>query len=602
MRVWASKRRPKAVVEDRRGGALRADARLDAATFLDHLRASGAIEPHAAERARAGLEAAGSLPVVLTELGLLSEADLVVALSDWTGLPPAEPGERLAEPVLARALPRDYCRRCRVLPLEAGDAPRVALADPFRESLRESLLYSLGPAARLCVIGPNAFDAAFRALYGDEDGGEAEGEAEEFGGGDTERLEDAARQAPIIRLAGALLRTAFELGASDIHVEPGETELAVRYRVDGVLVRPETYPKAVHTGLVTRIKILAGLNIAERRLPQDGRMTSVDRGREVDVRVSVLPTANGEALVLRLLGQGQGGREAGSITALGFPAVLGPRVERMAERPNGIVLVTGPTGSGKTTTLYTLIARLDDGRRKIVTVEDPVEYRMPGIAQVQTHAGIGLDFTAALRSILRQDPDVVMIGEIRDGETARIAVQAALTGHLVLSTLHTNSAAAAVTRLSDMGVEPYLLAATLNGILAERLVRLLCPDCRRMSPATPAERRLLERRRPALKGAPTLTLAHPAGCPACSGTGYRGRAVIAEGIDVDEAFRTRISARDGEAALEAQARASGLGTLADHGIDRVLALQTSLSEVLRHVDLRAPPDETRLDAASGAAA
>ncbi|KQT69876.1 MULTISPECIES: GspE/PulE family protein [unclassified Aureimonas] len=559
--------------------AVRGSAMPTAEDFLAHLVATGLLEVGAADRARAAAETLPSLPNVLTELGLLDEADLVAALAAFTGLAAAAPEALPAEPILVEAISADYCRRARILPLAADPSPVLAVVDPFRTERIEALLYALG-GAELRLIGPNAFETACRRLYGEE-GAAAEAEADHpVLGGDMERLEDAARQAPIIRLANTLFRIAFELGASDIHIEPGESELVARFRVDGVLVRPEVLPKSAQTGLATRIKILSELNIAERRLPQDGRMKLVDRGREVDVRVSVLPTAHGEALVLRLLGQS---KKPGGYEALGFPSDLAGRIDAMAARPNGIFLVTGPTGSGKTTTLYTLLQRLNDGRNKIVTVEDPVEYRVSGVTQVQTHSAIGLDFAAALRSILRQDPDIVMVGEIRDRETAEIAVQAALTGHLVLSTLHTNSAAAAVTRLVDMGVEPYLLAAVLNGVLAQRLLRLLCTDCRTVAVATPAERAILRRHRPALAGAEGVLLAHAKGCPACNGTGYRGRTVVAEGLEIDRALSALVSSGAGERALEDAARGKGMETLAAHGIAKALALETSLEEVLRHL-------------------
>ncbi|MBB4000654.1 GspE/PulE family protein [Aureimonas pseudogalii] len=548
--------------------------------FLLFLVASGRLEPVAADRARAAFETLASMPLVLSELGLMSEADLLAALSDYTGLLPAPPEALPAEPVLADRMTRDYCRRVRALALSAGPPSVVALVDPLDPDLLSSLSYAMG-GATFCLIGPSAFEGACRRLFGEE-GAEATvgGDGFEPLGSDMERLEDAARQAPIIRLANMLFRTAFELGASDIHIEPGESDLVARFRVDGVLVRPEVMAKAVHTGLATRIKILAELNIAERRLPQDGRMKVVDRGREVDVRVSVLPTAHGEALVLRLLGTS---RKEGGYEALGFSANLASRIDAMANRPNGIFLVTGPTGSGKTTTLYTLLGRLNSRSTKIVTVEDPVEYRVSGVTQVQTHAAIGLDFAAALRSILRQDPDIVMVGEIRDGETARIAVQAALTGHLVVSTLHTNSAAAAVTRLVDMGVEPYLLAAVLNGVLAQRLLRLLCLECRRVAPADDAARRVVERHRPDLKGAERVMLAHPVGCPACSGTGYRGRTVVAEGLELDRAFSALVAGGADEAQLDKAARSAGMLSLAGHGVEKVLAFETSLEEMMRHL-------------------
>ncbi|WP_062211670.1 GspE/PulE family protein [Aureimonas sp. AU12] len=578
MRVWGSKRRPNVVRADRRQG-VRLAARAGADEFLDHLVGAGLLDAKGAERARAAFETLPSMPSVLTELGLVDETKMVVALAAFSGIPVLPLDALPLEPALPERLTADYCRRARVLPVEAGPPPVLAVVDVFREDHLDVLSYALGGAS-FRLIGPGAFDAACRRLYGEESGDTEEDEGARALGGDTERLEDAARQAPIIRLANSLFRTAFELGASDIHIEPGETDLVARFRVDGVLVRPQVMPKSAHTGLATRIKILAELNIAERRMPQDGRMKVVDRGREVDVRVSVLPTTHGEALVLRLLGQS---RRSAGYEALGFAPDFAGRIDAMADRPNGIFLVTGPTGSGKTTTLYTLLQRLSDGRNKIVTVEDPVEYRVSGVTQVQTHAAIGLDFAAALRSLLRQDPDVVMVGEIRDRETAQIAVQAALTGHLVLSTLHTNSAAAAVTRLVDMGVEPYLLAAVLNGVVAQRLLRLLCTECRRVLPAEPPERAIVERHRPGLKGTGEILLAHPVGCPACNGTGYRGRTVVAEGMEVDRALSALIAERAGERTLEDAAVAGGMSRLVADGLGKALALETSLEEVLRHL-------------------
>ncbi|MBE7244191.1 MAG: type II/IV secretion system protein, partial [Actinomycetospora chiangmaiensis] len=362
--------------------------------------------------------------------------------------------------------------------------------------------------------------------------------------------------------------------ASDIHLEAEEADLRVRYRVDGVLIEAERLAKSVQLALTTRIKIQAGLNIAERRLPQDGRMKAPDRGQEVDIRVSTLPTAHGESVVLRVL---DGSRRVDDFAGLGFDAPAIARIEAMTSRPNGLVLVTGPTGSGKTTTLYAALKRLNGPHLKVVTVEDPVEYRMAGVNQVQAHPGIGLDFAAALRSILRQDPDVVMVGEIRDGETARIAVQASLTGHLVVSTLHTNSAAAAaVTRLMDMGVEPYLIAATLNGVVAQRLVRRLCEDCAAPVAATERERLALS-----LPASAPLRLRRACGCPVCNGTGYRGRMVVSEVMLLDGTLRGMIADRAGERAIAERARTGGMVPLSQSGRALAGTGQTSLDEVGR---------------------
>ncbi len=418
------------------------------------------------------------------------------------------------------------------------------------------------------LIGPGSFERAHRAVYGD-----AAPDADGLIDDDLAQLQDVASQAPIVRLAARLVRKAFELSASDIHLEAEEADLRVRYRVDGVLIEAERLAKSVQLALTTRIKIQAGLNIAERRLPQDGRMKAPDRGQEVDIRVSTLPTAHGESVVLRVL---DGSRRVDDFAGLGFGAPAIARIQAMISRPNGLVLVTGPTGSGKTTTLYAALKRLNGPHLKVVTVEDPVEYRMAGVNQVQAHPGIGLDFAAALRSILRQDPDVVMVGEIRDGETARIAVQASLTGHLVVSTLHTNSAAAAVTRLMDMGIEPYLIAATLNGVVAQRLVRRLCEACATPAPVTERERLSLR-----LPASTTVTLRQPCGCPACNGTGYRGRMVVSEVMLLDGPMRGLIADRAGERAIAERAWAGGMVALAESGRALAAAGQTSLDEIGR---------------------
>jgi general secretion pathway protein E len=456
-----------------------------------------------------------------------------------------------------------------VLPLSAGpEGLVVAVVDPFDPEIAQALAHLADLPIERRLVGPGGFERAHRAVYGDaapdEDGGADD---------DLARLQDVASQAPIVRLAARLVRKAFELSASDIHLEAEEADMRVRYRVDGVLVEAERLAKSVQLALTTRIKIQAGLNIAERRLPQDGRMKAPDRGQEVDIRVSTLPTAHGESVVLRVL---DGSRRVDDFAGLGFDAPAIARIETMTARPNGLVLVTGPTGSGKTTTLYAALKRLNGPHLKVVTVEDPVEYRMAGVNQVQAHPGIGLDFAAALRSILRQDPDVVMVGEIRDGETARIAVQASLTGHLVVSTLHTNSAAAAVTRLMDMGVEPYLIAATLNGVVAQRLVRRLCDDCAAPLPATERERHAL-----GASAAAPLRLRRPCGCPACNGTGYHGRMVVSEAMLLDGPLRGMIAERAGEQAIAERARQSGMVTLAESGRALAATGQTSLDEVGR---------------------
>lgn len=374
-----------------------------------------------------------------------------------------------------------------------------------------------------------------------------------------EDLLESHDDAPVIRMINALFTQAARDGASDIHLEAFETYSVVRYRVDGTLrdiVRPR---RALHNALVSRIKIMASLDIAEKRLPQDGRIALRVGGRAIDVRVSTLPTGHGERAVLRLLDKQAGFLE---LTRLGMAPEVLTGLDALIHRPNGIVLVTGPTGSGKSTTLYAALGRLDATVTNILTVEDPVEYDLPGIGQTQVNPRIDLDFATALRAILRQDPDIIMIGEIRDLETARIAVQASLTGHLVLATLHTNDAVSAVTRLTDMGVEPFLLASTLQGVLAQRLIRLLCPSCKKDNPDGTAEW-------------------NPSGCPTCHHTGYRGRTGVHELFVVDDATRVLIHNGGNEQALREHAAANGMRSLHQDGQRWVRQGLTTAAELAR---------------------
>jgi general secretion pathway protein E len=380
----------------------------------------------------------------------------------------------------------------------------------------------------------------------------------------------------VIRLVNQLIWRAVETRASDIHIEPLPHGLRVRYRYDGVLHEIEAPPARLQAAVISRIKIMARLDIAERRLPQDGRIKLTVRGHDVDFRVSTIPSLHGETVVLRVLD-----RTAVEFDydRLGFPADIRAGVERCLDLPNGMVLVTGPTGSGKTTTLYTGLLRLNTVARNVVTVEDPIEYQLTGINQIQVKPQIGLDFASLLRSILRQDPDVIMIGEIRDLETAQIAVQAALTGHLVLSTLHTNSAAATVTRLRDMGLEEYLLAATLKGVLAQRLVRRLCRACKQPvpPPATLIERFGLDR----LAAGREITLYRPVGCPECRGTGHSGRRAIGELLLPTPTVTRLIFERADELAIERAAVADGMRPLFDSGLLAVIEGDTTIEEVVR---------------------
>ena len=387
-----------------------------------------------------------------------------------------------------------------------------------------------------------------------------------------EDLLESADDAPIIRLINALLTEAIKENASDIHIESFENRLLVRFRIDGVLREALQPPRALGPLLVSRVKVMAHLDIAEKRLPQDGRISLKVAGRPVDVRVSTLPTGHGERVVLRLLDKREGRLD---LRHLGMEPGDESRLLKLIHRPHGILLVTGPTGSGKTTTLYAGLIQLNDRKRNIMTVEDPIEYYLDGISQTQVNTKVDMTFARGLRAILRQDPDVVMVGEIRDLETAEIAVQASLTGHLVLSTLHTNSAVGAIARLRDMGVEPFLLSSSLIGVLAQRLVRRLCPHCKQPHRATPADCSAL-----GVDPALPPTLYTPAGCEQCNHSGYRGRTGIFELVTVDEAMQTLIHQGKGEQELEQYARRSSSG-IRDDGRRRVLAGDTALAELVR---------------------
>ena len=389
----------------------------------------------------------------------------------------------------------------------------------------------------------------------------------------TEDLLDGTAQAPVIRMINALLLQALRERASDLHFEPYEKRSVVRFRVEGVLRDIIEPPRALHAALVSRLKIMASLDIAEKRLPQDGRISLKLGDRQVDVRVSTLPTGPGERVVLRLLD-----KEAArlDLTALGMSDATLASIDRLIREPHGIVLVTGPTGSGKTTTLYAALSRLPRGSVNMMTVEDPIEYALDGVAQTQVNPRIELDFARALRAILRQDPDVIMIGEIRDLETAQIAVQASLTGHLVLATLHTNDAASAVTRLADMGVEPYLLASSLLGVLAQRLVRTLCPACRAANAPSPGEQKIL-----ADIGLATGSVHDAPGCPECNDTGFRGRTGVYELLLVDDTIRRGIHDGADELSLRSAAVRVGMTSLRRDGARWIANGSTSLAELVR---------------------
>jgi general secretion pathway protein E len=560
--------------------AARGDERLDrlAQVLVD----LGQLDARGVERARwTAIETGQRLDSVLIQLGLVTERGLAVAYGDLLGIPVAAPTRFPAEPLFPDRLLVRYLRHMRAVPVaEENGCLVVALADPLDRFTPHAIASATGMRVVTEVAVPIELDAAFERLYPaideETESGAAvnpDGEASEE---DAERLKDLASEAPVIRLVSQIISRAVESRASDIHLEPFEDRLRVRYRHDGLLHEVESHPARLTPAIISRVKIMSRLDIAERRLPQDGRIKLPVRGQDIDFRVSTIPSLYGETVVLRILDRGT---VALTYDALGLPPAVITRLSRSLHLPNGIVLVTGPTGSGKTTTLYSGIIELNAVQRNIVTVEDPIEYQIPGITQTQVKPQIGLSFANVLRAILRQDPNVVMIGEIRDLETAQIAVNGALTGRLVLSTLHTNSAAASITRLRDMGLEDYLITAVLRGVLAQRLVRRLCEACRVRIDAPPelVRRFDLEAR---CDGKP-MHLWRPAGCAHCRDTGYRGRQAVAEFLVPDERIERLILARADQAEIERSAIESGMVPMFDAGIAAALAGTTTIEEVLR---------------------
>ena len=550
------------------------------------LLADGTCDGRTLERGRrVATESGQRLDKVLIQLGLVTERDLARAYGGLTGLPIAAPADFPADPVLPDRLAARFLRHARALPLAVTEGRLlVALADPLDPFVPAAIAAATGLPVSVRIGIPVELDGALNRLYPDAaaPADEADAAAGEPLEEDAERLKDLASEAPVIRLVSGLISRAVETLASDIHIEPFEDRLRVRYRYDGVLHEAESPPVHLTAAIISRVKIMARLDIAERRLPQDGRIKLAVRGQEIDFRVSTIPSLYGETVVLRVLDRSAVQFEYGKLGL--SPAVVG-RLDAALKLPNGIVLVTGPTGSGKTTTLYTGLLSLNSIDRKVVTVEDPIEYQLPGVNQIQVKPQIGLNFASLLRSILRQDPDVIMVGEIRDIETAQIAVQAALTGHLVLSTVHTNSASATIARLRDMGLEDYLLTAVLRGVLAQRLVRRLCHSCRRAEPAAPelVARFRLDRPRLDGNGDAAPVLHHPVGCPHCRNTGYRGRLAIAEFLQPSPEIERLIFGRADGAEIERAAVAAGMVTLFDAGIDAALAGETTLEELTRAI-------------------
>jgi len=554
--------------------------------IFDLLTARGLVEPASLQAAWDEHRTAGRpLARVLLDYGLLEAPVLLHAVADHLGcdqapeLPGTLPDEVLA--LVDRGLARTYG----VVPFQAGrHVVAVTAVDPFQPNLVNELAFALGREVRLFVADPGQVRQLLQQHYGGEAIATAAAPDNPPAPADpamdeplTEgELEQLAGQAPVIRFVNLALTRAIRERASDIHFEPFEHEFRIRYRIDGALQDMSPPPRNLARPIISRLKVLANLNIAERRLPQDGRIKLSLAGRKVDLRVSTLPTQFGESVVLRVLDQASVRLE---LRQLGLPARILAGMEEAIRRPNGIILVTGPTGSGKTTTLYSGLQQLNTVEAKLLTIEDPVEYEIDGIMQVPVNLGAGLTFARALRTFLRQDPDIVMVGEIRDLETAQIAVQASLTGHLVLSTLHTNDAPSAVTRLVDMGIEPFLLGSTLEAVLAQRLVRRVCVSCR--APFVPDDTLLRQ-----LGADPAAVTGRPfyaaAGCPACHHSGYRGRLGIFEFLPMTDALRELVVRGASLVELRAKAVEEGMIPLRSAGLAAILAGETTVEEVVKY--------------------
>ena len=552
----------------------------------------------AADAATAAAAKSGASPVdELVKSGALSENDVLGTLAATFGMQFVDISQAEMNDSVRALLPGDLAKRCKVVPLyEQNGTLTVAMADPMNFETLDSLRAVLGKDVEGAVAPQKQIWTALGMLYPDQEFDEMAGLYDEATGGDASKasakgadgadeeagLEDqlgvataGEKDAPIVKLCAQIIMRAFVARASDIHLEPMETHFRIRYRIDGVLREQESPPRRLQGAIIQRFKLMANMKLSERRIPQDGRIQIKVRGRELDLRVSTVPTGHGESIVMRILDKQN---LALGLPDLGFMTDDQQTFESLINLPDGVVLVTGPTGSGKTTTLYACLGQINKPDRKIITVEDPVEYQMTGINQVAVHADIGMTFAAALRAILRQAPNIVMIGEIRDLETAGIATEAALTGHLVFSTLHTNDAPSAITRLMDMGVKSFLVASALRAVMAQRLVRAICTECRQEYDADPSEIRSLGLDPIQYAGA---KLFKGVGCPRCNSSGYKGRKGIFEIFRMEDELQQMIFNNAPARDLRARARESGMRTLREDGVRKALAGITTVSEVLR---------------------
>ncbi|MDQ1643453.1 MAG: type pilus assembly protein PilB [Actinomycetota bacterium] len=518
---------------------------------------------------------------VLIEQGVLTESQLVAALATQIGLRFVDLSDFPVDGSALGRVPGAVCRRHSAIPIGFEDGRLlVAMADPANvfaiDDLRSLTGMDVKPVVATRADVAAAIDRYYRADSDMDDLTSVLDAQEEED--DLSKVKEIVEDAPIVKYVNLLITQAIQDRASDIHLEPGEHDLRVRFRIDGVLHEIMRSPKAIQQGVISRLKIMADINIAERRIPQDGRLSVNAHGRKIDLRVATLPTVWGEKVVMRILDNSTARLD---LSDLGFSEHNYNVYSQSFTKPYGMILVTGPTGSGKSTTLYATLNIVSKPEVNVITVEDPVEYRLPGINQVQTNVKAGLNFASALRSILRSDPDIVLIGEIRDHETAQIAVEASLTGHLVLSTLHTNDAPSAVTRLTEMGIEPFLVGSALDCILAQRLARRLCKKCK--EEFTPTAEMLVQARFPWEDGKPLPTLYRAVGCSVCSKTGYKGRLALHEVMVVSETIERMAVEHSSATAIGEVAREEGMVTLRDDGLQKVLAGVTSLDEILRVV-------------------
>jgi type IV pilus assembly protein PilB len=554
---------------------------------LDALVAAEKITTAQAEDATAfGAEHQENPIRVILERGLIGQSDLMDIAASVMGTRFVERAEYRVDKFAAALLPAEFAKRNTVLPLTRDEDDQLVVAVDYRDlrnlTLKDDLVRLTKSSVLLVLASKSDLEQKIAQVY------RAENELAELAENladvaqsdmdELSALTEVAEDGPIVRFVNLIISQAISDRASDIHIEPSEHFMRVRYRIDGVLHEAQQAPRNIQQGVISRLKIMSEINIAERRIPQDGRMSLQHNGKKIDLRVATLPTIWGEKVVMRIL---DNSNTTLGLDDLGFSEENYGRFKESFTKPYGMILVTGPTGSGKSTTLYATLNQISKPEVNVITVEDPVEYRLPGINQVQTNVKAGLTFASALRSILRSDPDIVLIGEVRDHETAQIAIEAALTGHMVLTTLHTNDSPSAITRLIEMGIEPFLVGSAIDSVLAQRLTRRLCPKCKEAFTPNPAE--LLRIRYPWQDGQDLPELFRPAGCTACTQTGYKGRMAIHEVMTVTDEIETLAVARSSADTIARAAQAAGMSTLRDDGWKKVGDGLTSIEEILRVV-------------------